>query len=148
MDNEELKIRLIASLEKIYYMEAFRKLADFLQGELYVLNFLSVNKDEEFGPSDLSEMLHISRPRITATISALKKKNYVNTELDQVDRRRLKVKITDKGLDYINTKQSEVEENFEEFIDGIGEKDTLELIRIVNLAADIMERKYSIGNEE
>lgn len=143
MDNDTLKLKLIESLEKIYYMEAFSQLADFLQGELYLLKFLASNKDKVFGPSELSEILHISRPRITTTISPLRKKGFVKTEPDQDDRRRLKVKITDKGIKFVNSKQEKVEDNFETFIDGIGEKDTLELIRIVDLAAEIMKNKHN-----
>lgn len=143
MDNDTLKLKLIKSLEKIYYMEAFSQLADFLQGELYLLKFLASNKGKEFGPSELSQILHISRPRITTTISPLRKKGFVKTEPDQYDRRRLKVKATDKGIRFVNNKQRKVEDNFEAFIDGIGEKDTLELIRIVDLAAQIMENKHN-----
>lgn len=148
MENSELKIQLINSLEKIYYMEAFSNLTEFLQGELYLLNFLSLNRSKELGPSDLSEVLHISRPRITATISALKKKSYVETEADKLDRRRLKVRITDLGREFVKSKQTEVEDNLVQLIEGIGKDDTCELIRIVNLAADIMENKYNIENEE
>lgn len=148
MNNNDLKLKLIESLEKIYYMEAFGQMAEFLQGELYLLKFLAENKDEEFGPSELSEKIHISRPRITTTISALRKKKYVATELDEIDRRRLKIKVTEKGIKFIMQKQIDVQENFDIFIDGIGEKDTLELIRIVNLAAEIMHNKDNKINEE
>lgn len=141
MDNNNLKILLIESLEKIYYMESFSQMAEFLQGELYLLKFLAMNNDEEFGPSELSEKLHMSRPRITTTISALRKRGYVETELDEVDRRRLKIKATEKGIAFIMKKLKKVEEKFDEFIFEIGEKDTLELIRIVNLAVDITNNK-------
>lgn len=139
MDKDKLKLDLIESLEKIYYMEAFSQMVEFLQGELYLLKFLTTNKDEDFGPSELSERLHMSRPRITNTISALKNKKFVTTEMDKDDRRRLKVRATEKGVKFTLEKQEIVEENFDAFIDGIGERDTLELIRIVNLAAEIME---------
>ena len=148
MSKEDLKLELIDSLEKIYYMEAFSQLAEFLQGELYLLRFLALNKGEEIGPSELSERLHMSRPRITATIAALKKKELVSTELDKKDRRRLKVEITKKGLETIFKKQSTVDENFEEFINGIGEEDTKELIRIVDLAVKIMENKQVENGEK
>lgn len=147
MSKEDLKLELIDSLEKIYYMEAFGQLAEFLQGELYLLRFLALNNDEEIGPSELSERLHMSRPRITATISALRKKSFLVTELDEIDRRRLKVKITEEGIAYIIKKQANVEENFTEFINGIGEKDTRELIRIVDLAVKIMENKQVKNGE-
>lgn len=141
MDNNNLKLHLIESLEKVYYMEAFSQMAEFLQGELYLLKFLAINRDQEFNPSELSEKLHMSRPRITTAISALRKKNYVTTELDEVDRRRLKIKATENGIAFVMEKQKKVEENFDLFISGIGEKDTLELIRIVDLAAEIMGNK-------
>ena len=148
MNKKVLKLELIDSLEKIYYMEAFSQLAEFLQGELYLLRFLALNKEVEIGPSELSERLHMSRPRITATISALRKKGFVNTELDKKDRRRLKVRITKKGIDYIIKKQALVDENFEEFINGIGEEDTKELIRIVDLAVEIMKNKKNLNGEK
>lgn len=141
MDKNNLKLKLIDSLEKIYYMEAFGQLADFLQGELYTLRFLATNRDKKLGPSQLSNSLHMSRPRITATISALKKKGFVFTEQDKKDRRRLSITITEKGLEFVIKKQEKVEENFEYFINGLGEEDSIELIRIVNLAADLMESK-------
>ena len=148
MSKEDLKLELIDSLEKIYYMEAFSQLAEFLQGELFLLRFLSLNKGEEIVPSELSERLHMSRPRVTATISTLRKKGFVNTELDKKDRRRLKVRITKKGIDYIIKKQTIVNENFEEFINGIGEDDSRELIRIVDLAVKIMEKKQVKNGEK
>lgn len=141
MNNNELKLRLVESLEKIYYMEAFSQMTEFLQGELYLLRFLVTNSDEEFGPSELSKRINISRPRITTTISALKKKKLVVTEPDKDDRRRLKIKATEKGKKFILKKQEHVVENFDAFINGIGAEDTLELIRIINLAADIMHDK-------
>ena len=141
MNNEDLKFKLIESLEKIYYMEAFSQMADFLQGELYILRFLFLNKDEIIGPSELSNRLHMSRPRVTATIAALKKKGFVITKADEIDRRRLRINISKKGLEFIKDKQESVENNFEEFVTGIGEKDTLELIRIIDLAVDIMGDK-------
>ena len=55
--------------------------------------------------------------------------------------RSLKIKATEKGKKFILKKQKYVVENFDAFIDGIGAKDTLELIRIIDLAADIMRNK-------
>lgn len=141
MDNNELKFKLVESLEKVYYMEAFSQMTEFLQGELYLLRFLVANGDEEFGPSELSKRINISRPRITTTISALKKKNLVVTEPDKDDGRRLKIKATEKGKRFILKKEKHVVENFDVLIDGIGTKNTLELIRIIDLAADIMHDK-------
>lgn len=141
MDNEDLRYRLIGSLEKIYYMEEFTQLIEFLQGELYVLQYLDTNKSETNNPSVLSDQLHISRPRITAAISALRKKGYVEAVTSDEDRRKVFVSITDEGRRFLEGKREKVVDSFQEFIQNIGQENTLELIRIVDLTAEIMKNK-------
>ena len=138
MKSEELKDKLIESLGKIYYMEAFNQLVEFLQGELYVLHFLSKNQDREINPSILSDDLHMSRPRITAAISTLRKKGYVETEISKDDRRRVLVILTSEGLSFIKDKQRDVEGSFEFFVKGLGESNAMELIRLIDLTVDLM----------
>ena len=139
MNSKKLKDKLIESLGKIYYMEAFSHLTEFLQGELYVLHFLFVNKDMAINPSILSERLHMSRPRITAALSNLRRKGYVVTKISAHDRRKVLVMLTPEGHSYIVEKQRNVETSFEMFVNGIGEKNALELIRIIDLTASIMD---------
>lgn len=141
MDNEDLRYRLIGSLEKIYYMEEFTQLIEFLQGELYVLQYLDTNKSETNNPSVLSDQLHISRPRITAAISALRKKGYVEAVTSDQDRRKVFVSITDEGRRFLEGKREKVVDSFQEFIQSIGEENTLELIRIIDLTAELMKNK-------
>lgn len=141
MDYSNLVNDLIQSLEKIYYMEGFAQLTDFLQGEQYILHYLSQNLNIEISPSTLSEKLHMTRPRVTAVINTLKKKNYVEAKQDEEDRRRLSVKITNQGLDFINSKQKNAIEYFKLFIESIGDENVKDLIRIIELAADKMDHK-------
>lgn len=143
MHNNLLKNKLIESLGKIYYMEAFNQLTEFLQGELYVLYFLAQNQDAEINPSILSNNLHISRPRITATLSTLRKKKYVETINCDYDRRKVLVIITSEGLNYIERKKKNVDKYFELFIKGLGEENSKELIRLIDLAVDIVNQNKS-----
>lgn len=144
MEKEKLKNSLIESLSKVYFMEAFCHLTEFLQGELFVLYFLAQNKDLELNPSIISSNLHISRPRVTNTLATLKKKEFVETEESLEDRRRIRVAITEKGLIYLEEKRRKVEEYFNVFIERFSEKDTMELIRLINLAVDTMAMKENI----
>ncbi len=145
MDKTNLLTELISSLEKVYYMEGFTHLTEFLQGELYLLHYMSQNLQEEINPSTLSEKLHMSRPRVTTVLNTLKKKGYVETQQDEKDRRRMTVKITDKGLSLINEKEGNATEYFHFFIDAVGEENTRDLIRIINLAVRKMESIESQG---
>ncbi|HHT84930.1 MAG TPA: HTH domain-containing protein, partial [Firmicutes bacterium] len=76
MDKRELRDRLTASLSRLYEGEAFACLAEFLQGEINILYHLAQNRGTEINPSTLSEKLRVSRSRITAALSALRKKGF------------------------------------------------------------------------
>ncbi|MGM0396671.1 MAG: MarR family winged helix-turn-helix transcriptional regulator [Bacillota bacterium] len=144
MENFILKNQLIEALGKVYYMEAFSQLVEFLQGELYVLYYLGTREEEETSPSQISGNLHMSRPRTTATLASLRKKGFVVTRANEEDRRRVDVMITKKGMDYMNGKKNAVNEKLDIFIQEIGQEDTLDLIRIIDKAAGLMEDEGSI----
>ena len=131
---------LVDSLEKVYYMEAFTNLTEFLQGENYILLYMLQNPKVEVSPSALSEKLHMTRPRVTAIINTLKKKSYVETEQNEEDRRRLIVRITEEGRNFIVDKQKNAMAYFQIFIDSVGEKNTKDLIRIIDLAVKKMDK--------
>ena len=141
MNKENLKNNLMESLSKVYFMEAFTHLTEFLQGELFVLYFLSQNKDEVLSPSTISNNLHMSRPRVTNTLATLKKKGFVSTLNSLEDRRRIQVSLTEKGISYIEEKRKNIEDYFNAFLDRFGERDTIELIRLIDLAVDTMAVK-------
>lgn len=140
MDNIELRTNLIESLTLMYEMEAIGDLAEFLQGELHVLQFMSTNKNMEINPSILSDKLHVSRPRITAALSALSKKGYVTMENSDEDRRRIKVLLTQNGEDLLIKKRENIENYFDILIAGLGEKNVVDLIRLIDLSGKIMNK--------
>jgi DNA-binding MarR family transcriptional regulator len=143
MDDYRLKNQLIEALGKVYYMEAFSQLVEFLQGELYVLYYLAGSDEMETSPSEISEKLHMSRPRTTATLTALRKKGFVVTRSNEKDRRRVDVMITGKGKEHLEMKKDAVNHNLDLFIEGIGSEEALHLIRIINKAAGLMETERS-----
>lgn len=144
MDSYKLKNQLIEALGKVYYMEAFSQLVEFLQGELYVLYYLATRDEEETSPSEISEKLHMSRPRTTATLTTLRKKGFVVTRTNELDRRRVDVMITKNGKTHLDKKKDAVNENLDIFIREIGVDEALDLIRIINKAAGLMETERSI----
>ncbi|MHB1485913.1 MAG: MarR family winged helix-turn-helix transcriptional regulator [Saccharofermentanales bacterium] len=140
MDKIELRNKLTESLAQMYEMEAIGDLAEFLQGELHVLQFMSSNKNMEINPSILSDMLHVSRPRITAALSALRKKGFVTMEISDEDRRRMKVMLTQNGEDLLGKKRENIEKYFNILVDGLGEKNVIDLIRLIDLSSQTMNK--------
>ncbi|MGI6085082.1 MAG: MarR family winged helix-turn-helix transcriptional regulator [Acetivibrionales bacterium] len=141
MDNLQLRSILIASLSKLYEMKVFNNLAVFLQGEVHILWYLLNNPEKEINPSFLSDMLHVSRSRITAALTSLRKKGYVTMEMSEGDRRRMRVMLTPSGETYIRQKQNIAERYFDLMIEGLGEENVLELNRLIELTMTVMEDK-------
>jgi len=136
----ELRNRLTSSLIQMYEMEAIGSLADFLQGELHILQYLAFNKDSEVNPSVLSDKLFVSRSRITAALSTLRKKGYVAMEMCEEDRRRMRVSLTPEGETLIRKKQKKVEQYFDILVEGLGEENVIDLIRLIDLSIQTMNK--------
>ncbi len=143
MKKIELRNHLTESLAQMYEMEAIEGLAEFLQGELHVMQYIDMNKDSEINPSILSDNLHVSRSRITAALSALRTKGYVTMEMSEEDRRRMRVKLTSDGEALIRRKREKVEHYFDILVDGLGEENVVDLIRLIDLSVRTMNRSMA-----
>lgn len=139
MEASIVKDKMIGALGKIYYMEAFHQVVEFLQGELYILHHMLEHGEAGINPSGLSDMLHISRPRVTAALAALKRKGYVDTLVDEEDRRRLTVYLTPMGREFIISRQGQVEDYFTRFIEKLGQDKADELINLLELIVEMMD---------
>jgi len=144
----DLKNVLIQTLAQMYDKESFSILTVFFQGEHPVLLFLSNNLKTEIYPSLISDKLQISRSRVTAILTVLRKKGYVTLEMSEKDRRRMLVRITADGLTFIREKQEWADRYFAVLVEDLGVANTEELIRLVKLCTDIMGRKSveNLGN--
>lgn len=152
MEKIELRNKLTESLSRMYEMEAIGSLAEFLQGELHVMQYMSSNRNSEINPSILSDKLHLSRSRITAALSALRKKGFITMEISDEDRRRMRVMLTENGEALIVKKRENIERYFDTLVEGIGEENVMDLIRLIDLSVQTMSHpltlKHLKENEE
>ncbi|APQ58984.1 MarR family transcriptional regulator [Paenibacillus jamilae] len=138
MKDYELRDELRESVNRIYDMELFSSLTELVQGENHVLQYLVQHRDDEINPSLLSDHLHVSRSRITAALTGLRKKGYVTMEMSEHDRRRMCVRLTVDGESLIKQKQQRIEGYFEALVVGLGEKNVKDFIRLIELSLSIM----------
>jgi DNA-binding MarR family transcriptional regulator len=83
-----------------------RMSADIVFHEFVVLRnilMIQTERNNSIYPSDLSDKLNLSRSYITAVLNSLEKKNFIMRTLDTSDRRRILVRITDKGRHIFGT---------------------------------------------
>ena len=143
MTHIELRKKLTDSLSGLYETEAVSRLAELLQGEHRVLLYTYEHGEDEINPSTLSDVLHVSRARITTALTALRQKNFIKMEMCENDRRRMRVILTLPGRQYIESKQQDVETHFDKLIHGLGEDNTLDFIRIARQSIELMKQANS-----
>lgn len=136
MNSEQLKNEIAFSLQKIYDTQFMANMVELCQGEVRVLLYLCTCDDEMIFPTDISRELKVTRQRVTSILSGLRKKGYVHMELAENDRRRMNVKITSDGEDYIYAKKAEAERYFDLLIEKLGEDNIRSAIQLINSVAN------------
>lgn len=140
-ESENILVRneLVRSLEGIYQLRAFSALAELLQGESLVLQYLAAHQGEEVYPSVLSSALHLSRSRITGTLNSLRGKDCVAMEPSLQDRRMVRVAITEAGRELIQQQMGGMLAYFDRMIAGLGVDSARTLIELIDRCVAVME---------
>lgn len=135
----DLVKELSAVLYRAYETEAMAAFSEFFTGELHALQYLSKHRGADVFPSEMSEALHVSRARVAAILSSLRKKGYVAMALCEADRRRMQVAITAEGLEYLSVKQEKVRLYLHQWTQRMGEENTRNMIRLLTLSLEDKE---------
>lgn len=133
------------TLKNLVSLPSVRDLSAFLEGETAFLFIIKDYGDKPATPSQLSEELGVTKGRITAIINSLTRKDMVRLEKVDGDRRKVDVRITEKGKNYIDEKLASTNAFLRSFIDKIGRKDAEELMRILNRTVEVMRDEYIEG---
>ncbi len=142
MELEEIRRNLAVSFSELHDLDAVVHLNESFQGENRILLCLQNVKDP-ITPSELSELLHVSRARITMALASLRKKGFVRMDVCNADRRRMHVALTESGRRQAEEKNAEVAASFDALIGGLGERDALEAIRLLRLSAKALSANAS-----
>ena len=103
-------------------------------GEVVVLALLS--QQGGLSQRELAETLHLSPPRVSMILRSLEKSGAVRRHLDEVDRRRARVFLTDEGRRR-ETEQREILGKYvNQTIGTLPESDRRELGRLLGMLAD------------
>lgn len=133
------------TLKNLVSLPPVRDLSAFLEGETAFLFIIKDYGDKPATPSQLSEELGVTKGRITAIINSLTRKDMVRLEKVDGDRRKVDVRITEKGKNYIDEKLASTNAFLRSFIDKIGRKDAEELMRILNRTVEVMRDEHIEG---
>ena len=130
MKKEELLSDIISTFANLNRVRAMIDFQVYLKGENFLLSHLQ-SIGGESTPSELVQVLDVSAARIAAILRSLEIKKLVERIGNGHDKRRVTVKITEKGKDWVAIANSEVYQLAVNVFDKLGEEDTKELIRIM-----------------
>jgi len=92
-------------------------------------------------PSELGEMLKLTRPTVTTLVNSLEEQGFVERINDDEDRRVVFVRPTEQGTALVMRTRREFARSIGEIMDHLGEEDGKELIRITRKVRRFLESR-------
>lgn len=108
--------------------------------EMGVLNILAATP----GPHTsvmLAELLGVSKPMITAYLTALSQRGYIVKEQSPSDRRVYYVRLTPKALELVETTRAETHAQLDNLASAMGQEDFDQLVALLQRANQILKVK-------
>ena len=130
---------LCEKVKDLMRLPATGDLTEYLKGETAFLVLLKNSGKETVTPSYLSDELGVTKGRITAIINSLSEKGMVTLGQVEGDRRKVDVRITKAGVEYIDKKLDNVGAFVNEFCNKMSKDKVDELISLVDDAIAAMK---------
>jgi DNA-binding MarR family transcriptional regulator len=136
MDYKQLAVQFMESMHMLHRARPHKRLNESMQGEAFVLQFLSYHQGYVL-PSEISNVMGISSARVAAALNSLERKGLINRQIDPSDRRRILVSLTLQGKQLAADKEREMMEKTSALLSLLGEDDAKEYIRLTRRLAEL-----------
>lgn len=144
MDYSSLATEMLSATAAMMKSNGPKQAHSFMQGEMFILHYIT-HKNTDVIPSEISTAMNASSARVAMALKTLESKGLVERRIDQMDRRKIIVTITDRGRAMIESMHAEMHGKVEKVLKELGEEDAREYIRIVNRMTEISKR---IANDQ
>lgn len=108
--------------------------------EMAVLNILSVFP-ERHTPVMLAERLGVSKPMITALVTALNQKGYITKEPSRTDKRAYYVLMTPRAQALVQTAREDTDRQLAQLMEAMGQEEFDLLVKLTQRANQFLEEK-------
>lgn len=115
-----------------------KRYGSFTRGEMCILNYL-YDQDVPTQPGELRSIMEASSARVAAVLRTLENKGQIERCVDENDRRKVLVNITEDGRKLVEMRRREVQAYFAQIICQLGEDDVREGMRILGRILKIAE---------
>lgn len=129
MNAESRQLDILEILAGICNSKTFWAMQKNMKGEGFLLSYL-MEQGGKCTPGRLADLLNVSGARITAILTALQGKGFIERCGNPADKRRVTVYLTESGRGFVSDLREQVFSCADEICNVLGEQDTEELIRI------------------
>lgn len=137
------KANAVLSKFCIGYMQ-LKKDLPIRPSEMGVLNII-VKREGPFTPLKIAELLEVSKPMITAHISALEKKGYIQKESSKEDKRSFYVTPTEKAKELVKATTKKMNKSLKQIEDTLGAETFDSLLNILQETNKVL--KHTKGED-
>lgn len=137
--DQYFKVNAVLSKFSKNYME-LKKNLPIRPSEMGVLNIIT-GTEGMYTPVILAEMLGVSKPMITAHITSLERKGYIEKEPSEQDKRAYYILPTEKARTLVKNVKEDMSRQIDRLINGLGSEEFDALVRLVDKANHILENK-------
>lgn len=88
---------------------------------------------------DICDVLHISKPAVTYMLNSLEKDGCITRSIDASDRRRIEIRLTEKGKKLVETHKIPYENFINELLTRLGDNYIRDFIKLINQFTDVMD---------
>lgn len=134
-----LEANIILSKFSRDYMD-LKKNLPIRPSEMGVLNII-VSRQGKFTPIQLSSMLEVSKPMVTAYISVLEKKGYIRREYLKEDRRSYYIIPTEKGIELVENTAIHVSSQLSTLENSLGKRNFETMLDLMGRSIEILKKK-------
>ncbi|MCL2351658.1 MAG: MarR family winged helix-turn-helix transcriptional regulator [Firmicutes bacterium] len=115
------------------FAQSVAQVLDVSLGEFMVLAGISERArcDGDFRASEAMEFLGVTKPAVSQILNSLEKKGFVTRRISDSDRRRIRVGLTDSGLETVVRLKGMFDRAITEVMDRFGEEDFSKLTELL-----------------
>jgi DNA-binding MarR family transcriptional regulator len=135
-DQNELQKDIDKLLEYVNIIRANGGLNIFsglFQTDYRIMSYLATHPDAH--PSDMADVLSVTRPNVAANLRLLEQKKYIVREVDKENRRQVYVNMTSEGREYLEKCDKQLHFLFAGWFSLLGREETSHLLKILEISA-------------
>ena len=134
MDISPQVLEMLTYVEKIFRQGELDEFIDLVQTPNRIMLVLAMKGKTK--PSELSEILNISRPNVTANLRVLEENGFLTRMINSSNRREVFVTHTKDGMDHLENVINKITSMFHVWFDLLGEEETQHVLNILRISSD------------